>query len=463
MPRKALGITVLGNDKWDANQPDYQSLFQGIAAKNPQAIFLGGLISLHGGQLIKDKVKVLGDNSKVLLLGPDGFNDSATVTDAGAAAEGMYVTIGGQDPNALTNATGKAFVAAYKKTYKVDHLEAYTAYGAQAFLVLANAIAKSDGTRASILKGLYNQSFPKGIIGSFKIDNTGDPNLGGVTVDQYVGGAAEDHHGRSTRRPRWRSRHSANHAELAEARTTGGARGWRPTARHVGPSSRSLRACGAALNAIVGICLLGLVALWLVENFVREPKQFVLVFLAGITNGSIYALVALGYTIVYGILELINFAHGDVFTWGAMVTYTVAVSWIGLDGSQSGFLLFGALLLALICSAIFCATLNMAIERVAYRRLRNAPRLAPLITAIGMSFVLSNLIGVIFGFSYKSSNALLPHGADLPHRQPGLRLGQADRPAHHDSRPARRSSGWSRPRAGARRCARPRRIAMPHG
>jgi branched-chain amino acid transport system substrate-binding protein len=185
---KALGITVLGNDKWDANQPDYQSLFQAVAAKNPQAVFLGGLISLHGGQLIKDKVKVLGTNDKVLLLGPDGFNDSATVTDAGAAAEGMYVTIGGQDPNALTNATGKAFVAAYKKTYKVDHLEAYTAYGAQAFLVLANAIAKSDGTRASITKGLYNQSFPKGIIGSFKIDNTGDPNLGGVTVDQYVGG-----------------------------------------------------------------------------------------------------------------------------------------------------------------------------------------------------------------------------------------------------------------------------------
>jgi branched-chain amino acid transport system permease protein len=164
-------------------------------------------------------------------------------------------------------------------------------------------------------------------------------------------------------------------------------------------------------NAIVGICLLAVVALWLGENIAREPKQFALVFLAGITNGSIYALVALGYTIVYGILELINFAHGDVFTWGAMATYTVAVSWIGLDGSQSGLLLFGTLLLALICSAIFCAALNMTIERVAYRRLRNAPRLAPLITAIGMSFVLSNLIGVVFGFSYKSSNALLPHGA----------------------------------------------------
>jgi branched-chain amino acid transport system substrate-binding protein len=188
---KALGITVLGNDKWDANQPDYQSLFQAVASKSPQAVFLGGIVSLHGGQLIKDKVKVLGTNDKVLLLGPDGFNDSATVTDAGAAAEGMYVTIGGQDPNALTNPTGKAFIAAYKKTYKVDHLEAYTAYGAQAFLVLANAIAKSDGTRPSITKNLYSQTFPKGIIGSFKIDSTGDPSLGGVTVDQYVGGQSK--------------------------------------------------------------------------------------------------------------------------------------------------------------------------------------------------------------------------------------------------------------------------------
>jgi branched-chain amino acid transport system substrate-binding protein len=188
---KALGITVLGNDKWDANQPDYQSLFQAVASKNPQAVFLGGIVSLHGGQLIKDKVKVLGANDKVLLLGPDGFNDSATVTDAGAAAEGMYVTIGGQDPNALSNPTGKAFIAAYKKTYKVDHLEAYTAYGAQAFLVLANAIAKSDGSRASITKNLYNQTFTKGVIGSFKIDASGDPSLGGVTVDQYVGGQSK--------------------------------------------------------------------------------------------------------------------------------------------------------------------------------------------------------------------------------------------------------------------------------
>jgi branched-chain amino acid transport system permease protein len=163
--------------------------------------------------------------------------------------------------------------------------------------------------------------------------------------------------------------------------------------------------------SVLGIFLLLLVALWLGENLVREPKQFVLVFLAGVTNGSIYALVALGYTLVYGILELINFAHGDVFTWGAMATYTIAVSWIGLNGTQSGLFTFLTLLVALIGAAVFCAALNMTIERVAYRRLRNAPRLAPLITAIGMSFVLQNLIGVIFGFDYKSSNSLLPNGA----------------------------------------------------
>jgi branched-chain amino acid transport system substrate-binding protein len=180
---KALGIKVLGNDKWDSSQPNYQSLYQAIAAKNPQAVFLGGIISNNGGQLIKDKVSVLGSNSKVLLLGPDGFNDSATAKDAGSAAEGMYVTIGGSDPNQLSNKAGKAFIKAFKAAYHVKQLEAYTGYGAQAFLVLANAIKKSNGTRLSIDQHLYNQSFPTGIIGSFKIDSTGDPSLGGVTVD----------------------------------------------------------------------------------------------------------------------------------------------------------------------------------------------------------------------------------------------------------------------------------------
>src|SRR5262245_59263566 len=166
----------------------------------------------------------------------------------------------------------------------------------------------------------------------------------------------------------------------------------------------------ALTTKVVGLTLLGIVVVWLIENLVRNPDQFALVFLNGLTNGSIYALVAIGYTLVYGILELINFAHGDVFTWGAMVTSTVAVSWLAAD-TKNGAALFGSLLVAIVAAACFCAVLNVTVERVAYRRLRNAPRLAPLITAIGMSFVLSNLIAVFYGFDYVTSNPILPRGA----------------------------------------------------
>ncbi len=180
-------------------------------------------------------------------------------------------------------------------------------------------------------------------------------------------------------------------------------------------SSRPILALVPRLRAravrILGILLLALVTFWLVENAVHNVRQFALVSLNGVTNGSIYALVAIGYTLVYGILELINFAHGDVFSWGAMITYSVAISWLGASG-HSGIALFGILVVALLCAAAFCATLNMAVERIAYRRLRDAPRLAPLITAIGMSFVLSNAIAVVYGFNYvSSSKPLLPQGA----------------------------------------------------
>jgi len=167
---------------------------------------------------------------------------------------------------------------------------------------------------------------------------------------------------------------------------------------------------GKLVNAI-GIFLLALVALWLIINAVKDWQQFTIVGLNGLTNGSIYALVAIGYTLVYGILELINFAHGDVFSWGAMVTSTIVVSWLGLTTASAGFSLWGSLLLGLLGAAAFCAVLNMGVERVAYRRLRNAPRLAPLITAIGMSFILSNAIAVFYGFDYVSTEPLLPTSA----------------------------------------------------
>ena len=123
----------------------------------------------------------------------------------------------------------------------------------------------------------------------------------------------------------------------------------------------------------------------------------------GLVQGSIYALVALGYTMVYGIMGLINFAHGEVVMIGTLVTITVAGSLI-----KAGMPVAVAGLAGLMAAVLVCMALGWALERVAYRPLRNAPRLTPLITAIGMSIVLQNLAMMIWGRNYMTFPSLLP-------------------------------------------------------
>jgi branched-chain amino acid transport system permease protein len=121
----------------------------------------------------------------------------------------------------------------------------------------------------------------------------------------------------------------------------------------------------------------------------------------GLSNGAILALIALGYTLVYGIIELINFAHGEVFMLGSL-TAAALYSTFGLTpDTAAGGLILG-LLAILVISMLVSGTLNVMIERVAYRPLRSAPKLAPLITAVGMSFILQN-VGILWiGASQKS-------------------------------------------------------------
>ena len=104
------------------------------------------------------------------------------------------------------------------------------------------------------------------------------------------------------------------------------------------------------INRVLTWVVVGLFVVWVVGNFINAPKQFVSVFLLGITLGCIYALVALGYTLVYGIIELINFAHGDVFMWGSMVCVTVSASWFGLNGSQAWFVTAPLVLVTIIAT-----------------------------------------------------------------------------------------------------------------
>ncbi len=125
----------------------------------------------------------------------------------------------------------------------------------------------------------------------------------------------------------------------------------------------------------------------------------------GLVLGSMYALVALGYTMVYGIINLINFAHGEVLMVGALTSWSI----IGLmQGAMPGTPGWIILVIALIISCVVAAALNFVIEKVAYRPLRNSPKLAPLITAIGMSILLQTLAMIIWKPNYKPYPTLLP-------------------------------------------------------
>src|ERR687890_2625191 len=148
----------------------------------------------------------------------------------------------------------------------------------------------------------------------------------------------------------------------------------------------------------LAVALIVVLVVLLAVQAVKEPAQFASQLVIGVTNGAIIALVALGYTLVYGIIELINFAHGDNFMIGSFVGLTVlsgTVLGVGLFvpiTDDSGTLLkLAGVLIAMAVAMIACGLLGVGIERVAYKPLRNSPRLAVLITAIGMSFILQNI------------------------------------------------------------------------
>jgi branched-chain amino acid transport system permease protein len=155
----------------------------------------------------------------------------------------------------------------------------------------------------------------------------------------------------------------------------------------------------------------------ILKDIAQSPSILVTQLLVGLINGAIIAIIALGYTLVYGIIELINFAHGDLYMLGAFG----ALSIVGAFGLQDGAPLQTAIfpmLVALVFAALMCAALNALTERYAYRPLRNAPRLAPLISAIGMSFIFQN-VGLFWG-GLKSFIPIMGNTAAAPKSFPDL-------------------------------------------
>lgn len=182
-----------------------------------------------------------------------------------------------------------------------------------------------------------------------------------------------------------------------------------PVAVHRRPALSDL------LRWLFGAIILFGIGYWLVSSAVDEPERFAQVTVIGLSNGMIFALVALGYTLVYGIIELINFAHGDIFMLGAFLSVVFLGGIMGQSGGVVDvpmlvFLLVGALLFAMPIVGF----INVAIERTVYRPLRNAPRLAPLITAIGVSFIIQNVALTVAGSGDRASPQVFPLEWQIP-------------------------------------------------
>jgi branched-chain amino acid transport system permease protein len=160
--------------------------------------------------------------------------------------------------------------------------------------------------------------------------------------------------------------------------------------------------------SLIGLSLVALLVVWLIVNLVQTPDVFLQATLIGVTRGSVYGLIALGYTLVYGILELINFAHGDLFMLGCMMVMSL-VGVFGLSAGDPAYVVWPLIFAMGAIAMSACGAINITIERIAYKPLRHAPRLAPLITAIAMSFILQNIAIV-----WKGTNTVTieqgPHG-----------------------------------------------------
>ena len=160
---------------------------------------------------------------------------------------------------------------------------------------------------------------------------------------------------------------------------------------------------------LLSYLVLAIAVMVIIVAFFSGPAIFAQVLVIGLSNGALYALIALGYTMVYGIIELINFAHGDLFMIGSVLAAIILEEKLGYtESSPKGWFM---LLLVGIAVMALCALFNVIIERLAYRRLRNAPKLAPLITAVGVSFILQNFGILMNGSAPNSRASVLPQSS----------------------------------------------------
>jgi branched-chain amino acid transport system substrate-binding protein len=176
---RKLGITLTGFRAWDVDASGYRPLLKKVAQTNPDGVLLAGLTEDNGAQLIEDKVAVLGPNSSVKLLAPDGFAEQSTIDLAGSASRGMFASVPGLVPQDLTG-PGKKLVTELRGQVK-GPVELFAPYAGQAASVMLDAIG-SGNTRAGVIAAVQQTRVTNGITGSFRILPSGDPSVGPITV-----------------------------------------------------------------------------------------------------------------------------------------------------------------------------------------------------------------------------------------------------------------------------------------
>jgi branched-chain amino acid transport system substrate-binding protein len=179
---KDIGLKVAGHTGWDANAQNYKALMTQVKATGADGIFIGGIACFNGGQVIKDKVSVVGDNDAVKLLVSDGFVLDSLFDEAGADnLAGTYGSAPVLNPDDLTGA-GKTFLDAYRAKY--GEPEVYTAYAAAAAQALVDAIGRSDGSREDVVAKLFETDIADGIVGPMAFNADGDPKGGLISIFQ---------------------------------------------------------------------------------------------------------------------------------------------------------------------------------------------------------------------------------------------------------------------------------------
>jgi branched-chain amino acid transport system substrate-binding protein len=172
-----LGIEVVGFEAWDPRASNYEALMNQIKASGADGVFLGGLTDENGAQVIKDKVKVLGDNETVKLYMPDGFTQQSSIDESGVEnTRGAFFSVAGV-PVEEFGPTGQEFIDEFATRVGDQPVDPYGVYGAQAAQIVLDAIARSDYTRAGVIEEIFATEVKDGFLGDFSFNENGDPTL----------------------------------------------------------------------------------------------------------------------------------------------------------------------------------------------------------------------------------------------------------------------------------------------